>query len=523
MVNTPHPKVSNLAATVGKATLFGIIGNVVQIATRFVTVPIVIHYLGLGGYGIWNIIMTVGAYMRFGSAGIKSAYQKYVAEATGNGEYQEANHLLSTGALVMLLISCIGLIPVAVFSRYLAAISGVPAEFLRSTASSISMLALFMVFANWGAVYESIVMGGHRIDLIRKIGSLTTIAEAVAIVIALKCGFGLFVMTAIMTVSELCFIVTCIVYAKRVVPEIQVRFDFVTRRVLGELIRFGGSYQLVNILEILYLAIIPIAVLKSFGDSAAGIYALVTRVVTSALMIQEAFLLPILSGGTMVFASGSQPQIRNLLAKSFKTVLLLSMPILAFTAVFGTLMISAWTGQSASDFPVACVLVALSSLFSALSGLQLVLYRASGNAVMDNIRQILRIATLLGVALFATKLGFFGVLGGLALSNFIGMVFMFYAMEKTFHCFDSRMIIPDAVRITLGTILIIAAGIVASHLPLPVSITSSGRPAAIVRLTIVATGCLVAGWPSMILTKAITTEESKSLLGGLVLRNRAKA
>src|SRR5262245_65166732 len=102
----------NLAATVGKNTLFGIFCNLSQVATRLVTVPIVIHHLGLDGYGIWNIIMVTATYMRFGTVGVKCAFQKYVAEATGNGDYDRASRLLSTGCLIMLLVSVFALVPV---------------------------------------------------------------------------------------------------------------------------------------------------------------------------------------------------------------------------------------------------------------------------------------------------------------------------------------------------------------------------------------------------------------------------
>src|ERR1700682_5649208 len=76
-----------LAASIGRNTIFGIISGLTQVATRLVTVPIVIAHLGLGGYGIWAIIMTIAAYMRFGAVGVKCAFQKYVAEATGSGDY----------------------------------------------------------------------------------------------------------------------------------------------------------------------------------------------------------------------------------------------------------------------------------------------------------------------------------------------------------------------------------------------------------------------------------------------------
>src|SRR5581483_2242110 len=120
----------DLAVTIGKSTLFGVIARVAQIVTRFITIPIVIAHLGLGGYGIWSIIMTTAAYMRFGSVGIKAAFQKYVAEAIAKDEYESANRLLSTGCAFMLILSVVGLVPVGIFSQRLASASGVPPQFL---------------------------------------------------------------------------------------------------------------------------------------------------------------------------------------------------------------------------------------------------------------------------------------------------------------------------------------------------------------------------------------------------------
>src|SRR5580698_1187716 len=101
LVSEPKPATPSsnrqLAASIGKSTVFGVIASAAQVITRMITVPLVIHYLGLGAYGIWNIIMVTAAYMRFGTAGIKSAFQKYVAEATGSGDFERANKLVSTG------------------------------------------------------------------------------------------------------------------------------------------------------------------------------------------------------------------------------------------------------------------------------------------------------------------------------------------------------------------------------------------------------------------------------------------
>src|ERR1700730_3201763 len=98
--------------------------------------------------------MTGAIYMRFGSVGIKGAFQKYVAEATGDGDYERASKLLSTGTAAMVILSFIGLIPVVIFSRQWAVAAGIPTEFLRDSAWAFSVLALTMLFANSGAAFE---------------------------------------------------------------------------------------------------------------------------------------------------------------------------------------------------------------------------------------------------------------------------------------------------------------------------------------------------------------------------------
>jgi O-antigen/teichoic acid export membrane protein len=515
---TGHRSDGRLAATIGKGTIFGMVSSGAQIGTRLITVPVVIHHLGLSGYGIWSIIIVTAAYMRFGSAGIKSAFQKYVAEATGNGKFEAASRLLSTGSIAMLVISLAGLIPVAFFSHKVARASGVPPQFLSAAAASIAVLACIYVVSNFGAAFEAIVMGGHRIDLTRKYATILTVCEAVVIVLLLHLGYGLLAMTSVMGISELIYIYCCYRTSHRVVPEMQISLAYFTRSVFPELFRFAGSYQLVNVLELLYGAILPVVLLKFFGAEAAGVFAVAYRVVTSALIAQDALVLPILSGGTMVFASGSTEQVRLFLAKSFKATLAAALVPLAFVAAFGTAMIFAWTGEADPRFRAAIWLTALAALLKAISLLQLILYRASGRALLDNIRQVLRIAVILAVAYFGRRIGFNGVLAGMASAELIGVVFMFFAMATTFHAFSAKAFARDTLRISLAAALIVIAGAIAGMVPVPWSMTE--RLTATIKLGEIALGCLIATWPVLIFTKSISVNEKRAVLD-LVSRRRA--
>lgn len=494
-----------LAASIGRNTLFGIGSNVAQIGTRLFTVPIVISHLGLDGYGIWAIIMTTAGYMRFGSVGIKSAFQKYVAEATGSGDYEKANRLLSTGSVLMLALSVAGLVPTAIFSRYLATAAGVPATFLSAVAGAITLLAFIMMLSNAGAGYEAIVMGGHRIDLTRRFNMIFTVLEAIAIVIFLYLGYGLFTMAAIMAASEIGYVACCYIAAHRVLPMVHIHVKYYDRRVIRELITYAGSYQLVNVLEVIYAAILPVTVLKFFGADAAGIYAIATRLSTAALLPQESVLLPLLSGGSMIYGSGSVENMRLLLAKAFKAVVALSLLPLAFIACFNRSIVYAWTGQTDSTLNVAMWLICIAGLFKAVAVLELVLYRISGKALIDNVRQVSRIVILLGLSAFGARLGFEGILIGLVALELFGMVLMFFAITGTFPGFHFRLLVPDLLRMAASTLLIVGAGWLVSNLRF--SWAGSDRLIATVKLCVISLACLAAAFPALYLTKAISSSE----------------
>jgi O-antigen/teichoic acid export membrane protein len=503
-----------LATSIGKNTLFGVFATGALIATRLVTVPVVIHHLGLDGYGIWSIIMVTAGYMRFGAAGIKSAFQKYVAEATGTGAYEAASVLLSTGSISMLILSVTCLVPTAILSRTFAEMTGVPQQFLAATASSVTVLALTYAISNFGSAFEAIVMGGHRIDLVRKFNVILTTCEAAAIITLLHFGFGLLAMTMVMCASELILIFCCYQASRRVVPQISISFSHFNRMAFPELLRYAGSYQLVNILELVYIAVVPLVLLKFFGAAAAGIFAIATRLVASGLIAQDALVIPILSGGAVVFASRDLEKVRMFLAKTFKMTLGLTVPPLALVCAFGPTMVMAWTGQIAPEFLGAIWFTGIAGLFRAISLLQLVLYRATGHAVLDNIRQVLRIAGIFAVGLLHNALGFQGVLAGMALAELLGIIFMFIAMSSTFREFSFKTVAVDAFKILTASILLVLAGWLAVQIPIPWSTTQ--RAAALLKLAEIATACLVVAWPAAVLTNVISAAEKQVLLNMLI-------
>jgi hypothetical protein len=130
--------------------------------------------------------------------------------------------------------------------------------------------------------------------------------------------------------------------------------------------------------------------------------------------------------------------------------------------------------------------------------------------LLDNIRQVLRIVLIVGVVVLAPKLGFVGVLAGLAGCELLGMVFMLGALAKTFDVFRARAVLPGTVRLSVAAALIFTAGVAASYIPLPGYQT--GRLFATLKLLEAGVVCLIVAWPLLMQTGSVTAAEKEALI-----------
>jgi O-antigen/teichoic acid export membrane protein len=262
---------------------------------------------------------------------------------------------------------------------------------------------------------------------------------------------------------------------------------------------------------VIFVGILPVAVLRLFGATAAGVYAVSDRLTWAALTVFTSLLLPLLSGATAVRTRGSKHEIQRLAEKGFKVTLALTVPALAFVAVFGNDIITAWTGRTDGLFKTALWLVCAAALFRSVSLLCLVLYRAAGGASRDLVRQSVRIVGALLAAVVAQYWGFHSLLAGFAIAELAAMIWMFSAVEKQTHGLNVRFLAPDAAKIALSAALTIAGILLISSLP--VLAADGSRSKALVRVAVIVLTGAALGWPALLLTKFISKSEQSEVLG----------
>jgi O-antigen/teichoic acid export membrane protein len=498
-----------MARAVGRNTVFSLLGNLAQMATKFATVPVIIRHLGLDGYGIWAVLMSIAAYMSLGAAGVKSAFQKYCAEATATGDFARASRLVSTGVCLVLVCSLAALAPVAIFSRSLAAIAGVPTQYMHSAAESIRILAVGTVIANAGSSYGAILMGAHRIDLRRKIEICGNFLVAITVILLLQLGFGLVALSMAFSIFGLLDVVANRTIARRLLPAITISRRYITTSVLRELATFGGTYQLVSVLETLYAAVLPVLVLRFYGANAAGILAIAIRIASAALLPQNASLQPILSGGSFVHASGATDGARLFLLRSFRATFAMSFAPLAFTASLGTIIAVAWTGKSPDSIGGAIAILCLGALFKSISSLARVLYRSSGRCLMDNIQIVSMLVILVPFSFVFRQHGLLCLLSLDTACQFVGMIIMLRTIAVCSCGLSFRDLASPIARFAAASVLILAASFAAAHFQ--VASVGDIRLSAFVQVLFASVvGVAVAG-PALLLTGAVSRKEATKL------------
>jgi hypothetical protein len=145
----------------------------------------------------------------------------------------------------------------------------------------------------------------------------------------------------------------------------------------------------------------------------------------------------------------------------------------------------------------------------------LVLYRASGRALFDIIRQVLRIVVLFGAAGFAWRVGFQGLLVGMVCAELIGVVFMSSAMAATFRAFSLRIIVYDGLRVLGATLLMVGCGMIARMAAIPWA--PGGRLGAALQVGAASLGWLIVAWPALVVTKSVDCAERQIVSRALAI------
>ncbi len=164
--------------------------RLIAIAVSLISVPVVISYLGIAGYGVWESIIAVSVICNVAQMTISGTLLWKFSGAFGSDDHAAALNFVRIGVFASLALFCL-ITPIAWFSRqFLVHLFHVPSEFRSSAEVILPLVVALMVLGTVTEVIGALLSGFQRSGVVNLVQALSGACNYGMVIIALFEGLG---------------------------------------------------------------------------------------------------------------------------------------------------------------------------------------------------------------------------------------------------------------------------------------------------------------------------------------------
>jgi O-antigen/teichoic acid export membrane protein len=201
--------------------------------------PFIVHHLGNSAYGVWVLLVSLTGYLGFLDLGIRSAVTRYVAKFHSEGVHDQSSYTISSACGLFVSAGFLAMLASVLFAILAVPHFQIPPGYLHA-AQIVVVIAGFSVGVSLvSGVFGGVLVGLQRFDLTNSITLVVLGLRSIAIVLALKNGYGLITLAVIQLCGTLAELVAGIVLSHRLYPEARLAFRNVRRSYVALIFSFG--------------------------------------------------------------------------------------------------------------------------------------------------------------------------------------------------------------------------------------------------------------------------------------------
>ena len=239
----PDPPRRSLGNKIMRSVVFGALRYVVIVPIPFVMTPLILHKIGVAGYGTWAVLLAINGLTSLADLGLVGTLSKFVAEYYARQDFPALARLLSSGLALFLILDFVIGIAVWFGSPVLAA-----RLFRGSTLPAIELVILLRCFliviaANiLTQLFASVTSGLQRLDLTNILSAVNLLLSALFGAFLLLRGWGIRGLVYGYIASGILTVAIYLIVVRKLLPQVAVnpmRFDRTEARKM-----FGYSLRL---------------------------------------------------------------------------------------------------------------------------------------------------------------------------------------------------------------------------------------------------------------------------------------
>jgi O-antigen/teichoic acid export membrane protein len=305
--------------------------------------PFVVHHLGNTAYGVWTLLAALVGYLGLLDFGVRGAVTRYVAHHHAANDSASCSSIVSAGLAMYGVLGSVAILIAGVVAWLSPFLFNIPGEYIGDTRIVLVIGGVTMATTLLGAVFGGVIAGLQRFDIGSGIEIAVTTVRTVAIVIALSQGYGLVSLALIHLAGSLFNGLTAWVVARRLYPELHLRFHGPLRAHMRTILSFSVFLSAIHIFGVLiyYADVVVISVFLPV--SLVTFYAIAGNLSDYARQL-AASLSTLMTPRVSALASAGSKGVGDEVLGMARVATLVTAPIAATFWIRGESFINLWMG-----------------------------------------------------------------------------------------------------------------------------------------------------------------------------------
>ncbi len=344
MSSTPYTSLTS-GGLLARNTVWNLLGTLLPMAVAVVSIPPLVHALGLDRFGLLSLAWIVIGYFSLFDVGIGRALTKLVAEKLGANEEHSVPPLAWTSLLLLLGLGVLGgLATFAVSSRLVYGMLKIPAALQPEALRSFYLLAISIPTVTVTSGLRGILEAQQRFRLLNLIRIPMSIFSFAGLLLALPFSHSLVPVIAILVVGRVIGLVAHLFACFHTMPLLRHSFGL-QRSIIWPLIKLGGWMNLSNLLAPIMVYLDRFLIGSLISVSAVAYYTAPFEVVSRFTVIPGA-VTGVLFPAFATSLALDPERTKVLLGRGIKYIFLAVFPIVLLTAAFAPETLHLWLGNA---------------------------------------------------------------------------------------------------------------------------------------------------------------------------------
>jgi O-antigen/teichoic acid export membrane protein len=375
----PVPDQPALGKKIIRNVMFGGLRYVFVAPIPFVMTPLILHRIGVAGYGTWAVFLAINGLTSLADLGLVGTLSKFVAEYYARRDFPALARLLNSGLSLFLLLDIV--IGAALWS---ASPSLAGMLFRGSTVPSAELVVLLHCFqiviaANiLTQLFASVTTGLQRLDLTHIMSAANVLMSAFFGGLLLLRGGGLRGLVYGYIGSGILTIAIYLVIVRRLLPQVPLnplRFDGTeARKMFGFSLRLYVTQAAVavhNQVEKVFLAMLV-------GVGAVGWYDIASDIALKVRGAIGLILSPVMPAASELHALGDESRMRELYCRTHKYLALFGVPIVCYVVAVSNRFVELWLGPNLRMIALPLGVLVAVNFFNLTTGPGFLIFAGSG-------------------------------------------------------------------------------------------------------------------------------------------------